>query len=121
MGWPFHRFCFTPSKLEFGCSSTGVYNHYHGDFYILIKMLNDLYSSPNLIRVIKSRMKWAGHAAHMGKREVHTGFWWGHLSEGDHLGGPGLDGIILKWIFKTWDRAWTGLSWQRIGTGGGRL
>jgi hypothetical protein len=39
------------------------------------------------------------------KREVHTGFWWGELREGDYLGDPGVDGrIVLKWIFKTWDR-----------------
>jgi len=31
--------------------------------------LNDLYSLPNVIRVIKSRrMKWAGHVARMGER-----------------------------------------------------
>jgi hypothetical protein len=41
-----------------------------------------------------------------GKREVHTVFWWGDMREGDKLGDPGVDGmIILKWIFKKWDGA----------------
>jgi hypothetical protein len=55
--------------------------------------------------------------------EVHTGFWWGDLREGDHLEDSGVNGrIILKCTFKTWDgRCWTGLNWLRIGTGGGLL
>jgi hypothetical protein len=87
---------------------------------VIIRKMNDLYSSPNIIRVIKSRrMRWAGHVAYMGKREVHTRFWWGALREGDHLGDPGVDGrIILKWIFKKWDGR---MDWLRIGTGGGLL
>jgi hypothetical protein len=46
--------------------------------------LNDLHSSPNIVRVIKSRMRWAGHVARMGRGEACTGFWWGNLRKRDH-------------------------------------
>ena len=65
--------------------------------------LNDLYCSPNILCVIKSRrMRWAGHVACMGERRgVYTGFWWGNLRDRDHLGDPGIDGsITLRWIFR---------------------
>jgi hypothetical protein len=48
--------------------------------------------------VIKSRRKrWAGHVVLRGRGEVSTGFWWGNLRGGYHLGDPDIDGrIILK-------------------------
>jgi hypothetical protein len=52
----------------------------------------------------------------------HAEFWWGDARERDHLEDQGVNGIILKLIFKKWDRkAWTELIWHRIGTGGGLL
>jgi hypothetical protein len=42
--------------------------------------------------MIKSkRLRWAGHIAHMVRREVDTGFWWENLREGDHLEDPVVD------------------------------
>jgi hypothetical protein len=58
--------------------------------------LNNLYSSPTIFRVIKSRRKrWAGHVARMGKGESYTVFWCGNLKERDHLGDLGIDGRIM--------------------------
>jgi hypothetical protein len=44
------------------------------------KELYALYSSPNTIRVIKSRkLGWAGHVARMVKRRGAHWVWWGNL------------------------------------------
>ena len=84
----------------------------------------DLYSSPNIVRVIKSiKMRWAGNVARMGRGERYTWLWWGDLRERDHLEDLGVDGrIVLRWIFRKWAGVGrTGWSWLRIGTGGGHL
>ena len=44
------------------------------------------------------------------------------MRERDYLEHPGIeDRIILIWIFRKWDGAWTGLIWLRLGTGSGQL
>jgi len=66
--------------------------------------ISDLYSLPNIVRVVKSRrMRWTGHVARMGEgRGVHRVLV-GKPEGKRPLGDPDEGGrIILRWIFKKW-------------------
>jgi hypothetical protein len=83
--------------------------------------LRDLYSSPSIIRIIKSRwMRWAGHVARMGRKGTRIDYWWESPRERDHKEEQDVGvWIILRRILERWDGVmWSGLVWLRIGTGG---
>ena len=86
--------------------------------------LSDLYSLPNIVRVVKSRrMRWAGHVAHIGEGRGAHRVLVGKPEGKRPLGRPRRrweDNI--KMIFRKWEGvARTGWSWLRIGTSGGHL
>jgi len=66
--------------------------------------LNDLYSSPHFVWVIKPRrMTWTEHVTYMGERKALYTVLVGDIRESDHLEDTGVDGrIILRRIFRKW-------------------
>jgi hypothetical protein len=86
--------------------------------------LHSLYSSPNLVKVIKSRrMRRAGHGTRMGEGRGVSGFWLGGPKARNHWEDLGVGGkITLKWTLGRWGSIRrTGFSWLRIRSSGGVL
>jgi hypothetical protein len=61
--------------------------------------LHSIYSSPNIVRVIKSRrIRWEGHVARMGEGKGDQGFGWEARKGRDHWENLGVGGrITLRW------------------------
>jgi hypothetical protein len=63
--------------------------------------LDNLYSSPSIIKIKSRRMRWAGHVARRGRREMLIGYWWESQKEGDHWEDHDVSGwTISKWILE---------------------
>jgi hypothetical protein len=83
--------------------------------------LHSLYSSLNIVRVIKSwTIRWAEHVVRVGKEEVFTEVWFEGPKRIEHWEDLGAGGrITLRWTLgRQGSMGRTGFSWLRIESNG---
>jgi hypothetical protein len=87
-------------------------DEFTGKWRKLHKKLDDQYSPPTIIRVIKSsRMRWRACNAYGDGKGVYKVLVGKHEGK-NHWGDPGVDGkIILRWIFRNLGG---GLDWVEL-------
>jgi hypothetical protein len=92
-----------------------------GGWRKLHEELRNLYSSPNKIRLTKSkRLRWAGKVARIGKKRNAFKILVGPPEGKRPLGKTRRRTIILKWLLEEWFMVvWAGLIWPWIGASGG--
>jgi hypothetical protein len=83
--------------------------------------LHNLYSSPRIIRMIKSRrMRWVGHVSRMGEKRNAYRILVGNPEGKRPLGRP-----MRRWVdnikMDLGEMGWIGSNWLRIGASGGLL
>jgi hypothetical protein len=76
--------------------------------------LHNLYSSPDIIRHVKSRrMRWTGMGQAWERREKCARFWWESPKERQHLEDQGVGGKMgSEWVLER--LAWGGVDWIRL-------